>query len=105
MAQVSISQASRNLSHWINRASFGRDVVVVTSHGRAKAIILGVGAFEDLVGLGAYSDQAPRPLEEFRHAFRTALAERGYGSREEILALVREAKRDVVAEHSSSTDE
>jgi prevent-host-death family protein len=97
MTQITVSQASRNLSHWLNRASFGREVVVVTSHGRAKAVILGVDAFEELLGLGPYADWEPTPLDEFRRAFREALAEAGYQSHEELLALVREAKREVLA--------
>jgi hypothetical protein len=31
MAQVSVSKASQNLSHWTNQASYGRECVIVTA--------------------------------------------------------------------------
>lgn len=98
MSEISVSEASRNLSHWINRASYGREAVVVTSRGRAKAVILGVEAFEELVGLREYADQDLMPTDEFRQGFRRALAEEGYTSREDLINLVRSVKRDQVSE-------
>lgn len=95
MSQISVSEASRNLSHWINRASYGREVVVVTSRGRAKAVILGVEAFEELVGLGEYADLELRPLAQFRREFRQALGESGVQSPEEIVELVRAVKEEL----------
>ncbi len=100
MTQISVSEASRNLSHWINRASYGREVVVVTSRGRAKAVILGVEAFEELVGLREYADLELLPLEALREGFRQALAESGYHSRDEIVDLVREVKQEVALEQA-----
>lgn len=96
-----MSKASRNLSHWINRASYGREVVVVTSRGRPKAVILGVEAFEELVGLHEYADHELMPMEQFRSEFRQALAESGYQTREEINDLVREVKRELATEQAS----
>jgi len=103
MSQVSVSDASRNLSHWINRASYGREVIVITSRGRAKAVILGVEAFEELVGLSEYADLELTPHEQFQSEFRQALAEQGYHDRDDIIRLVREAKKEVAAESSSGT--
>lgn len=105
MSQVSISEASRNLSHWINRASYGREVVVVTSRGRAKAVILGVEAFEELVGLHDYADLELMPLEQFRSEFRDALSESGYNSRDDIINLVREVKQELVAEQATEAEQ
>ena len=36
---ISISEASRNLSHWVNQASYGRECVLLTSRGRVKAVV------------------------------------------------------------------
>ena len=101
MSQVSVSEVSRNLSHWINRASYGREVVVVTSRGRAKAVIVGIEAFEEMLGLSEYTEQDLLPLAEFRRAFRHALAESGYHSREDLVELVRDVKQEIVAEGNS----
>lgn len=104
MSQVSVSKASRNLSHWINRASYGREVVVVTSRGKPKAVILGVEAFEELVGLHDFADLELMPLEQFRTEFRQALAESGYQSRDDMIELVREVKQELAAEQAAETE-
>ena len=105
MSQVSVSEASRNLSHWINRASYGREVIVITSRGRAKAVILGVEAFEEMVGLSEYSDLELTPFDQFQQEFRQALAEEGYHTHDDIVRLVREVKKEVAAESSSEASE
>ena len=99
MTQVSVSEASRNLSHWINRASYGREIVVITSRGRAKAVIVGVDVFEDLIGLGDYADRDLMPVDQLREEFRQALAEANYRTREDIIQLVRDVKSEIAAEH------
>ena len=51
MSTVSITEASRQLSQLINRAAYGRDIVILTSRGQAKAVLLGMEAFDQLVGM------------------------------------------------------
>ncbi len=98
MAQVSVSEVSKNLSHWINQASYGREVIIITSRGRAKAVILGIESFEDLIGLRQYAEQDLMPLDQLREEFRQALMEAGYRTPDEIVDLVREVKREVANE-------
>jgi prevent-host-death family protein len=98
MTQISVSETSRNLSHWINRASYGREIVVITSRGRAKAVMMGVDTFEDLIGLGDYAERDRMPLEQLREEFRQALIEAGYRTREDIVHLVHEVKAEIAAE-------
>jgi prevent-host-death family protein len=102
---ISISEASRNLSHWVNQASYGRECVLLTSRGRVKAVIIGVEAFDALLGVQTTAANRPLPVAQLRHAFRQALAEAGYQTREEILALVQEVKRELVEERSTSSAE
>lgn len=104
MTQVSISEASRNLSHWINKASYGRDLVFVTSRGKSKAVIIGTETFAALVGMQEYAQRELQPTETFRREFRAALIEAGYHSREEIIDLVREVKQDVAAERDAQQE-
>ena len=54
---------------------------MVTSRGKAKAVILGVESFEELVGLSEYDELKLMPLNRFRKEFREALAESDYRSR------------------------
>lgn len=104
MSSVSISKASRNLSHWVNKAGYSGEAVVLTSHGRPKAVILGIEAFEALLGVAEYLEEDLLPAEEIQAQFRQALAEHGYRSREEILALVQEVKREMAEEKHGSAE-
>jgi prevent-host-death family protein len=98
MTTVSISDASRQLSQLINRAAYGRDVVVLTSRGQAKAVLLGMDAFDHLVGMRTYAEQPLMPLDEFQQKFRAALVVAGYETPEQIVALVREIRREKALE-------
>ncbi len=101
MTQVSISEASRNLSHWINKASYGRDLIFVTSRGKPKAVIIGAETFAALVGMQEYAHRELQPAETFRHEFRTALAEAGYQTSDDMIALVQEVKKEAASEQNS----
>lgn len=95
---ISISEASRNLSHWVNQASYGRECVLLTSRGRVKAVIVSVEAFDSLLGTQTTTRNRPMPVDQLRREFKQALAEAGYHTRQEILDLVQEVKQEIVAE-------
>lgn len=101
--QTTISQASRNLSHWINQASYGRECIILTSRGRPKAVLLGMEEFESLLGLPSVSEAMP--IERLRTEFRQALAEAGYETRQDILELVDDVKRELAEERTTYTAE
>lgn len=48
MEHVSIAQAKRELSKLVNRAAFGHEIIVLTSRGKPKAVLLGLEDFERL---------------------------------------------------------
>jgi prevent-host-death family protein len=98
MSLVSVSEASQNLSHWINQASYGRECVIVTSRGRAKAVLIGVEAFEALIGVPDHTRRESLPVQQLRSEFNLALAEAGYGTPEQVVNLVREVKRELADE-------
>lgn len=104
MARVSVSEASRNLSHWINRAAYGQESIILESHGRPKAVLIGMGVFEEL--LRHYPDLRREPMatDEFRTGFRQALAEAGYRTPEDIVRLIQEIKGEMLAEAKPSQD-
>lgn len=97
---VSISEASRNLSHWVNQASYGRECVQLTSRGRVKAVIIGIEAFEALLGVQSAPANERMPVAQLRREFRQALAEAGYQTQDELLALVREVKQELAEERN-----
>ena len=99
MSNISIAEASRQLSQVINRATYGREVVVLTSRGRPKAVLVGVEAFQALLGIQP-SDQS-ESVEEFARQFRRALQDSGNRSPEEIIEMVRDVKREIADELAS----
>ncbi len=94
MSTVSISEATRQLSQLVNRAAYGREVLVLTSRGQAKAVLIGVDAFQELVGARQYAQRDLMPLDAFQRQFREALVEAGYDTQEKIVELAREARRE-----------
>ena len=102
MSLVSVSEASQNLSHWINQASYGHECVIVTSRGRAKAVLIGVEAFEALIGVPERGRLAAAPIEQLRVEFSRGLAEAGYATPEQVVALVREVKRELADERTAA---
>jgi prevent-host-death family protein len=98
MTRVSVSQASRNLSHWINRAAYGGDTVILESHGRPKAVLMSLETFEGLLGIRQYLEQEPLPAAELQVGLRHAFDQAGYRTEEDILGLIREVKEEMAAE-------
>jgi prevent-host-death family protein len=102
--QISVSEASRNLSHWVNQASYARECVVLTSHGRAKAVIISVEALETLIGLNVVADHPPMALPTLRREFRAALAKAGVHTRDDMVELVRAVKQEMAQEREQEIE-
>ena len=94
MSVVSISDASRQLSRLVNRAAYGREVLILASRGQAKAVLIGMEAFQELVGARQHARRALMPLDAFQSQFRNALTEAGYDTEEKIVKLAREIRRE-----------
>jgi prevent-host-death family protein len=101
MSTISIADAGRKLSQVINQAAYGREAVVITSRGQAKAVLLGMDAFTALVG-ARNSEMTDLPLDEFRRQFSQALAEAGYTSPEQMVELVRQVRREMADEREAA---
>ena len=69
----------------------------MTSRGRAKAVLIGAKAFEALIGVSDQDRQPSRSAAQLRRGFRQALAEAGYGTPDQVVELVREVKRELIA--------
>ena len=99
MSIVSISDASREFSSLVNRAAYGKEIVILSSRGRAKAVLLGMETFEELIGMREHAKQQLAPLDTFQQQFQQALAEAGYDTTEKVVAMVRQVKQELAAEH------
>ena len=98
MSTVTIATANRQLSQLINRAAYSGEILILTSRGRPKAVLLGMEAFEELVNMRQYAERPLMLYDAFQSRFREALEEAGFGSREKIVELVREVKREIADE-------
>lgn len=102
MSQVSVSEASRNLSHWINRAAYGQESVFLMSHGRPKAVLIGVELFEELTRTHPEQSSEPMSTAELRAGLRNGLREAGYETPDDIVRLIQEIRGDILAEQNEN---
>lgn len=70
--------------------------------GQAKAVLIGIEAFEALLGIQPRKTDTARSLAEWQEQFRQALAAAGYHTREDIIALVRDVRRELAAERAEN---
>lgn len=103
MTTIGIAEASRQLSHLVNQAAYAREIVVLTSRGQAKAVLMGVDAFHELVGMRPYIEKQLMPLDTVSRAFREALEESGYDTTEKIISLVRDVRKEMAGERSEAS--
>ncbi len=103
MTTVKIIDASNQLSELVDRAADERELIILTSEGKPKAILLGVEAFEALVGMREYAQRELIPLDSFQQQFQQALIEAGYDSHQKIVNLVQEIKQEIAAERQQKS--
>lgn len=92
---VKIVDADRQLSELVNRATNTGEMIILTTDGKAKAVLLGVEAFEELLGIREYSQRELMPFDNLQKQFQEALIEAGYDSHEKIVNLVQEVKQEM----------
>jgi prevent-host-death family protein len=97
MTTISISEAGRQLSQIVNRACYGGEVIVLASRGKPKAVMIGIDAFRQILGIHKIAEGAQMSAGDLQQGLRQALAEEGYDTLEQIVALVRDVKREIAA--------
>ena len=102
MSTVSIAEASRQLSQIVNRASYGHEVIVLTSRGKPKAVVVGVETFQELLKVNQIAQTLPMPEAQFSQEFQRELSKAGYDTPEKIVTLVREVKQEMDEERQGS---
>jgi prevent-host-death family protein len=97
--RITLSEAKARLSTWVNRVAFTRETVVLESHGRPKAVLLGLDSFRDLQAGSDGGRLARQRLEGLRRIaklgarMRRRRARPAVGDAAEDLARVR-SERD-----------
>ena len=97
-SDIDVNSTAPELTELIDRATDSREIITLKSGDRKKAVLIGVEAFEYLVGLNKYRHSETMPADEFEQGFHQALVEAGYDSREKILNLVRDVKQELYEE-------
>ena len=97
MSTISIAEAGRQLSQIVNRASYGREVMVLTSHGKPKAVLVGIDTFQQILGIHKIAEGIQMSANALQEGLRQALEEAGYETPEKIVGLVRNVKREIAA--------
>ena len=97
MSTISIAEAGRQLSQIVNRASYGREVMVLTSRGKPKAVLVGIDTFQQILGIHKIAEGIQMSASDLQQGLRRALEEDGYDTPEKIVALVRDVKREISA--------
>jgi prevent-host-death family protein len=98
MNTISIAEAGRQLSQIVNRASYGREVLVLTSRGKPKAVLVGIDTFQQILGIHKIAEGVQLSAGDLQQGLQRALQEEGYDTPEKIVALVREVKQEIAAE-------
>ena len=98
MSTVSIANASRSLSRLLNQAAYGNEVIILTSRNQPKAVLLGMDAFQRLVGARAHRQGSMMPLDTLQFQFQQALTNAGYDTIDKNVDLVRDVKQEMADE-------
>jgi prevent-host-death family protein len=103
MDTISIAEAGRQLSQIVNRASYGREVMILTSRGKPKAVLVGIDTFQQILGVHKIAEGVQMSAGDLQQGLRQALEEEGYDTPEKIVALVRNVKQELAAEPSQNS--
>lgn len=88
-----------SLTNLVRQVSVSHGAIGLSVDGHQQAVILSLETFKQLLGgkIRAEHEQLSEP--EFHQRFQQALVEAGFDTREKVIDLVREVKRDIAAEY------
>jgi hypothetical protein len=88
-----------NLIELVRQVNSNHSAIGLSVDGQQQAVMLSLEAFKQLISGRIGVEQGQLSESEFRQQFQQALVEAGFDTREKIIDLVREVKRDVAAEY------
>jgi hypothetical protein len=80
----------------IDRVTENQEIITLITEDNKKAFLLSQSAFENLLGVKKISQEDRE--DNFHYRFKQALSESGYDTKEKIIELVREIKKELLAE-------
>ena len=98
MKTVSIFEANNHLSELLLYSVSEQLPILLTEDGEAKGVLLNIKIFEALVHSWKYKNRDLMPLNELQVKLQRSFAEAGYESRDKLVELVQEIKREMVEE-------
>lgn len=99
-SNIEVSGATPDLAELVNQAATSSEIITLTEKGKKSAVLLSIEAFEHLIGLWKARQKDLMPADDFERQFHQALVESGYDSREKIIDLVRDVKREMYEERN-----
>ncbi|MBW4676704.1 MAG: hypothetical protein KME52_22640 [Desmonostoc geniculatum HA4340-LM1] len=93
-----------NLAELVQQVSASRSAIGLSVDGHQQAAILSLEAFKQLLSRKIYAEHGQLSEPEFHQQLQQALVEEGCDTREQIIDLVREVKREVAADYVQMYD-
>jgi len=86
------------LAELLAQATSSSNVITLSADGQKRVVLLSLELFEQLVGLKQYSQKELMPANQFQQEFHRALVSAGYDTRQKIIDLVQDVKREIATE-------
>lgn len=88
------------LAELVRQVNDSQSAIGLSVDGQQQAVILSVEAFKQLLSGKIYAEHGQFFESEFRQQFQQVLVEASFDTREKIIDLVRQVKRDVAEEYT-----
>ncbi len=93
-----------NLAELVRQVNASQGAIGLSVDGHQQAVIISLETFKQLLSGKIYAEHGQLSEPEFHQQLQQALVEAGCNTREKIIDLVREAKREVAAEYVQMYD-
>ena len=102
MTVISVEQPDQALAEFVRGALYAREPVTLTAHGEAKAVLLSIEDYKILVSASKWLRKPILSWPKLQAEIQQSLHTSGYTTREAVLQLVRDAKRDAADQSHQS---
>lgn len=102
MIQMNASDLGRDWLEWSQRVKERGQILVLRAEGEPAAVMMGFDAFETLLGVSLPGGAELLDLHTFQERFREALSAAGFRTRDDLVAMIREIKREMADERDRS---
>ena len=89
-----------SLTNLVRQGSASHGAIGLSVDGHQQAVILSLETFKQLLGGKIHAEHGQLSEPEFYQQFQKALVDAGFDTREKVIDLVREVKRDTAAEYT-----